>query len=194
MSVRPIRRSTYEGARPGQAGDRPQRQGPRVKADRFGRRPRQHQDGDEPVLRDRRRRGGAHEGRRASSPARSSSSRSARRRRRKRIRIASRHGRRPRHPRADRRRRRAAAVAKILRGSSRPRSPTWSSLGKQAIDDDNNADRPDARRPARLAAGDVRLEASPSAGDKPKVTREVDGGLQTVSTSTCRRSSPPTCA
>ena len=30
-------------------------------------------------------------------------------------------------------------------------------------------------------------------GDKLNVTREVDGGLQTVS-STCRPSSPPTCA
>ena len=31
-------------------------------------------------------------------------------------------------------------------------------LGKQAIDDDSQPDRPDARRPARLAAGHLRLE------------------------------------
>ena len=53
-------------------------------------------------------------------------------------------------------------------------------------------DRPDAGRAARPAAGDLRLEGRVADG-KANVTREVDGGLETLRSS-CRRSSPPTCA
>ena len=72
----------------------------------------------------------------------------------------ARHGRRPRHPG---RSRRPICSRWRSRNCSR-RSPTRNSrsliiLGKQAIDDDSNADRPDAGRAARLAARHLRLEA-----------------------------------
>ena len=41
-------------------------------------------------------------------------------------------------------------------------------------------DRPDARRAAGLAAGDLRLEGRDRRRQKPTVTREVDGGLETI--------------
>ncbi len=50
------------------------------------------------------------------------------------------------------------AVAKLLKAVIEAEKPDLVILGKQAIDDDSNADRPDAGRPARLAAGDVRVE------------------------------------
>jgi hypothetical protein len=49
------------------------------------------------------------------------------------------------------------AVAKLLAKVVEEESPELVILGKQAIDDDSNADRPDAGRPARLAAGDLCL-------------------------------------
>ena len=66
-------------------------------------------------------------------------------------------------------------------------------LGKQAIDDDCNqtgqmlaalADLPQATFASKVEVAD----------GKANVTREVDGGLETLSSSRCRRSSPPTCA
>ena len=41
------------------------------------------------------------------------------------------------------------AVAKLLKAVIEAEKPDLVILGKQAIDDDNNADRPDAGRPAR---------------------------------------------
>ena len=52
--------------------------------------------------------------------------------------------------------------------------------GKQAIDNDMNATGPDARRAAGLGPGDLRLRARRSTGDAATVTREVDGGLQSI--------------
>ena len=50
------------------------------------------------------------------------------------------------------------AVAKILAKIAEEEQPGMVILGKQAIDDDSQPDRPDARRSARLAAGHLRLE------------------------------------
>ena len=50
------------------------------------------------------------------------------------------------------------AVAKILAKIADEEQPGLVILGKQAIDDDSQPDRPDARRAARLAAGHLRLE------------------------------------
>ena len=93
----------------------------------------------------------------------------------------ARHGRRPRHPGQDRRRRSSrSAVAKLLKEVVEAGEPELVILGKQAIDDDSQPDRPDARRAARLAAGHLRLEARRRRTAAIDVTREVDGGLQTV--------------
>ena len=73
------------------------------------------------------------------------------------------------------------AVAKILaRPSSRPNSPQLVITGKQAIDDDSNQT---GQMLAALLGWPQGTFASTVAkdGDKLNVTREVDGGLQTVS-------------
>ena len=71
------------------------------------------------------------------------------------------------------------AIAKVLKAVVAEESPNLVVLGKQAIDGDNNAtgqmlaallDWPQA---AFASAVEI-------AGDKAKVTREVDGGLQTL--------------
>ena len=71
------------------------------------------------------------------------------------------------------------AVAKLLKALVDEEAPGLIILGKQAIDDDANqtgqmlaalANLPQARSPAR----------SKSSGDKVNVTREVDGGLETL--------------
>ena len=51
------------------------------------------------------------------------------------------------------------AVAKILKAIVDEEKPGLVILGKQAIDDDSQPDRPDAGRAARLVAGDLRLQA-----------------------------------
>ena len=51
------------------------------------------------------------------------------------------------------------AVAKILKAIVDEEKPGLVILGKQAIDDDFEPDRPDAGRPARMVAGDLRLQA-----------------------------------
>ena len=71
------------------------------------------------------------------------------------------------------------AVAKLLAKVAEEEQPGLVILGKQAIDDDSQPDRADARRFARLAAGHVRLEGR-GGRRKVDVTREVDGGLETV--------------
>ena len=45
------------------------------------------------------------------------------------------------------------AVAKVLKAIVEEEQPRLVIMGKQAIDDDMQRDRPDAGRPARLAAG-----------------------------------------
>ena len=71
------------------------------------------------------------------------------------------------------------AVAKILKAIVEQEQPQLIIMGKQAIDDDNNAtgqmlaallDRPQA-----TFASKIEIE-----GSKAKVTREIDGGLQTL--------------
>ena len=51
------------------------------------------------------------------------------------------------------------AVAKILKAIVDEEKPGLVILGKQAIDDDQQPDRPDAGGAARLVAGDLRLQA-----------------------------------
>ncbi|SFM05396.1 electron transfer flavoprotein subunit beta/FixA family protein [Variovorax sp. OV329] len=74
------------------------------------------------------------------------------------------------------------AVAKLLKALVEKEQPSLIILGKQAIDDDNNqtgqmlaalADLPQATFASKVEV----------AGDKVNVTREVDGGLETISLS-----------
>ena len=73
----------------------------------------------------------------------------------------------------------ALEVAKILKGVVDQEKPEFILLGKQAIDDDSN--QVGQMLAALMGAGqgtfasEVKVE-----GDKVQVTREVDGGLQTV--------------
>ena len=62
---------------------------------------------------------------------------------------------------------------------STPRSPGWCLLGKQAIDGDSNQT---ARcwQPFSVGRRETFASKVEINGDKAKVTREVDGGLQTV--------------
>ena len=82
-------------------------------------------------------------------------------------------------------------VAKVLKAVVAAEQPGLVILGKQAIDDDCQPDRPDARRPPRLAAGDLRLEARHRRrrrdGDARGRRRPRDAAARR-----CRRSSPPT--
>ena len=119
------RNMSHESAGARQAGCRFQREGPR-EGGWFGRRARQRQDGDEPVRRDRGRRGDPAEGsrqgrgdhRRLDRPAAGAGNAAHR----------ARHGRRPRHPGQDRRTDRAARRRQGAEGRGRGRdSPAWSS-------------------------------------------------------------------
>ena len=84
------------------------------------------------------------------------------------------------------------AVAKLLKAVVERSSPALVILGKQAIDGDNNQTGQMLAALLGWPQGTFasKLE-SPTASSQ--VTREVDGGLETVDSS-CRRSSPPTCA
>lgn len=72
------------------------------------------------------------------------------------------------------------AVAKLLAAVVKQESPSLVILGKQAIDDDAN-------QTGQMLAGLLDLPQAPFAsklvveGDKATVTREVDGGLETIS-------------
>jgi electron transfer flavoprotein beta subunit len=72
------------------------------------------------------------------------------------------------------------AVAKILKGIMDEEGPSLVILGKQAIDDDSNQTgqmlAAFSGRPQGTFASAVSVE-----GDRVSVTREVDGGLETVS-------------
>ena len=164
----------------------------RVKSDGSGRRPRQRQDVDEPLRRDRRRGGGPPQGAAARRP-RSSPSRSAAANRKRRS--------APRSPWAptapswsktdadvEPLARRQAAEA---RGRERrsPISSSWASRRSTTIAISR------ARCSRRCSAG--RKAPSPRRssidGGKVEVVREVDGGLETAAARSCRRWSPPTC-
>jgi electron transfer flavoprotein beta subunit len=72
------------------------------------------------------------------------------------------------------------AVAKILKGIVAEEQPGLVILGKQAIDDDTNATGQMLAALTGLAQGTFASKVEVS-GDTVAVTREVDGGLQTVS-------------
>ena len=72
------------------------------------------------------------------------------------------------------------AVAKILKGVAEAEAPGLIILGKQAIDDDAN--QTGQMLSALLGWGQATFASKVELGDgKADVTREVDGGLQTVS-------------
>ncbi len=72
------------------------------------------------------------------------------------------------------------AVAKVLKGIVAEEAPGLVILGKQAIDDDTNATGQMLAALTGLAQGTFASKVEVS-GDTVAVTREVDGGLQTVS-------------
>lgn len=72
------------------------------------------------------------------------------------------------------------AVAKILKGVVESESPDLVILGKQAIDDDNNQTGQMLAGLLGWAQGTFASKVEPADGGL-NVTREVDGGLQTIS-------------
>ena len=74
------------------------------------------------------------------------------------------------------------AVAKLLKAVAAKESPGLVILGKQAIDDDANQTGQMLAALADLPQGTFASKVEVS-GDKVQVTREVDGGLETVSLS-----------
>ena len=150
----------------------------RVKSRRHRRRHRQRQDEHEPVRRDRRRRGGAPEG----EGRRHRGHRRVLRRHAVPGDPAHRHGhrRRPRHPGRDHRRAAAAGRGQAAQGAGRQgaaaASSSWASRPSTTT----------ATRPARCSPRwpSCRRRPSPprsrSPTDKATVTREVDGGLETL--------------
>ena len=72
-----------------------------------------------------------------------------------------------------------AGVAKLLKAVVEEDRPELVILGKQAIDDDMQPDRPDAGCAAGLVAGHLRLEGRTGRRQCQR-TREIDGGLQTI--------------
>ncbi len=71
-------------------------------------------------------------------------------------------------------------VAKLLKGVVDKEEPALVILGKQSIDGDNNQTGQMLAALAGMGQGTFASEVAID-GDKVKVTREVDGGLQTVS-------------
>jgi electron transfer flavoprotein beta subunit len=75
-------------------------------------------------------------------------------------------------------------VAKILKGVVEAEKPELVILGKQAIDDDNNQTGQMLAAlldwPQATFASKVEIAANPAGGGHANVTREVDGGLQTL--------------
>jgi electron transfer flavoprotein beta subunit len=74
------------------------------------------------------------------------------------------------------------AVAKVLKALVDKEQPQLIILGKQAIDDDSNQTGQMLAALAGLPQGTFASKVE-VAGDKVSVTREVDGGLETVSLS-----------
>jgi Electron transfer flavoprotein, beta subunit len=83
-------------------------------------------------------------------------------------------------------------VAKALKAVVDKEQPQLVILGKQAIDSDNNQTGQMLAALTGFAQGTFASKVE-VAGDKLNVTREIDGGLQTVSLN-LPPSSPPTCA
>ena len=91
------------------------------------------------------------------------------------------HRRRPRHPGRDRPiELQPLAVAKLLKAMVEQGAARAGDPGQAGDRRRLQPDRPDAGRAAGLAAGDVRLARSSSTTARRKVTREVDGGLETL--------------
>jgi Electron transfer flavoprotein, beta subunit len=84
------------------------------------------------------------------------------------------------------------AVAKALKALVDKEQPQLVILGKQAIDSDNNQTGQMLAALTGYAQGTFASKVE-VAGDKVNVTREIDGGLQTVALN-LPASSPPTCA
>src|SRR4051812_12773049 len=72
------------------------------------------------------------------------------------------------------------AVAKILAKIAEEEKPEMIILGKQAIDDDNNATGQMLAALLGWAQGTFASKVQPDGGGSVNVTREVDGGLETV--------------
>ena len=72
------------------------------------------------------------------------------------------------------------AVAKLLKAIADKEQPEADHPGQAGDRRRHERHRPDAGRVARLAAGHLRLARSPSRANTITVTREVDGGLETV--------------
>ena len=73
------------------------------------------------------------------------------------------------------------AVAKLLKAVVEKEKPAARDPRQAGDRRRLQPDRADARRAPRLAAGDVRLEGEAVDGESAEVTREVDGGLETLS-------------
>ena len=152
---------------------------PRVKADGTRRRSRQRQDEHEPVRRDRGRGGDPPEGegrrdrdrRGLDRPGQGAGDAAHR----------ARHGRRPRDPDPDRRRGRAARRRQAARqGRARRSSPGWSSSASRRSTTIRNQTGQMLAALLGWRAGHVRLEGRGRRREQSSVTREVDGGLETV--------------
>ena len=87
------------------------------------------------------------------------------------------------------------AVAKILKSIVDQEQPALVILGKQAIDDDSNQTGQMLAALLGSPAGHLRRQSREIAdGESNDVTREVDAGAGDHRSSSCRPSSPPTCA
>ncbi len=85
------------------------------------------------------------------------------------------------------------AVAKILAKIADEEQPRHDHPRQAGDRRRQQPDRPDARRPARLAAGHLRLEGR-AAGRRASTSPAKSTAGSRPSSSSCRRWSPPTCA
>ena len=76
------------------------------------------------------------------------------------------------------------AVAKILKAIVDEEKPDPGYSRQTGHRRRLQSDRPDAGRAARVVAGDLRLRDHPIDGSEAEVTREIDGGLQTLKVKT----------
>jgi hypothetical protein len=169
--------AAYVASRPRQAGCRLQREDPR-EAGWHGRRACQCQDVDEPVRRDRGRGGAAAEGSRQGEEVVVVSIGPAKARRDLAHRAG--HGRRPRHPGRDRRCGRAARRRQDPEGCRRSRTARPDHR-RQAGDRRRFSNQTGQMLSALLGWAQGTFASKIEIGDgKAQVTREVDGGLQTI--------------
>ena len=92
----------------------------------------------------------------------------------------ARHGRRPRHLVKTDELTEPLTVAKILKGIVDEEKPELVILGKQAIDDGRQPDRPDAVLRCLAGARAPSPPNSRSTAARPRSRARVDGGLQTI--------------